>query len=64
MDDIEEVEEQPKDYESFEEFLNSGYDELNAWGRFTYFLQDHVWKAIFITALAGYLAGIHYGVFW
>jgi len=58
------MEEQPKDYETYEEFLDSGYKELNLWGRITYFLQDHVWKAIFIVLVSGYLAGTHFGVFW
>ena len=56
--------EQPKDYEEFVKFINSGYDDLNLWGRITYFLQDHVWKAIFIVLVSGYLAGMHFGVFW
>lgn len=62
--------EQPKDYEkieTLEEFLDSGYNELNLWGRITYFLEDHVWKAIFIAGIAGYIAGYiddtHFGIF-
>jgi len=64
MEEREQIEKQPKDYETFEEFLNSGYDELNAWGRLTYFLQDHVWKAIFIGSIVGYLTGVRFGIFW
>lgn len=58
------MEEQPKDYESFEEFLDSGYKDLNAFQKLTYSLQDHVWKAIFVVLVGGYLAGTHFGVFW
>jgi len=56
--------EQPKDYETFEEFLNSGYEELSMLGKITFFLQDHLWKAIFIGIMAGYLAGMTFGKFW
>jgi len=56
--------EQPKDYETFEEFLNSEYDNLNVFQKFTYLLQDHIWKAIFVCAAAGYFAGTRFGVFW
>lgn len=59
--------EQPKDYEeieTFEEFLDSGYKELNLLGKITYRLQDHIWKVIFVGIAGGYLAGTHFGVFW
>lgn len=59
--------EQPKDYEqveTFEEFLDQGYKDLNVLGKLTYHLQDHLWKAIFTVAVGGYLAGVHFGVFW
>ena len=58
---------QPKDFveiETFEEFLDSGYKNLNALEKVTYSLQDHVWKVIFVCASGGYLAGTHFGVFW
>lgn len=59
--------EQPKDYEeieTFEEFLDQGYKDLNVLGKLTYHLQDHIWKAIFVGVVGGYLAGTHFGVFW
>jgi len=56
--------EQPKDYETFEEYLDSGYQELNMFQKITYHLQDHVWKTIFIGVASGYLAGTYFGMFW
>jgi hypothetical protein len=59
--------EQPTDYvkiDSFEEFFDQEYKELNLWGKITYHLQDHAWKAIFVSVAVGYLAGTHFGVFW
>ena len=59
--------EQPKDFEeiqTFEEFLDEGYTDLSLIGKITYHLQDHVWKAIFIGAAVGYLAGSYFGKFW
>ncbi|MCH8286713.1 hypothetical protein IIB79_09340 [candidate division KSB1 bacterium] len=47
--------EQPKD---FEELLKEDYYELNLWGKITYFLEDHIWKAIFIAGFAGFITGI------
>ena len=59
--------ERPLDYEkieTYEEFLNSGWGELGLWGRITYHLQDHVWKAIFVGSALGYIAGTYFGKFW
>jgi hypothetical protein len=55
---------QPKDYETFEEFLNSGYKELNIWGKFIYQLQEHIFKVISISVAGGYIAGTYFGMFW
>jgi hypothetical protein len=56
--------EQPKDYETFEEFLESGWNDLSPFGKLTYLLQDHIWKVIFIGIVGGYWAGTYFGEFW
>jgi hypothetical protein len=61
---MEREQKQPLDYETIEEFLDSGYKELNVLGKITFHLQDHLWKAIFIVLGGGYLAGTCFGVFW
>lgn len=67
---------QPKDYaleleqteeqvvQSFEEWIGQGYNDLNAFEKFTWQLQDNLWKVIFIVSGSGYLAGTYFGVFW
>ena len=43
---------QPKDYETFEEFVESEYKLLSPYQKVMYHLQDHVVKLIFL-AFAG-----------
>lgn len=56
--------EQPKDYETFEEFFDSEMAKLSPLARLTYHLQDHLWKAIFVVGVGGYIAGAYFGIFW
>ena len=67
--------EQPKDYleededdlpeiPTFEEFLESEYQDLTIVQKFMYHLQDYIFLALFTAFLGGYLTGIRFGVFW
>jgi len=50
--------------QSFEEWIGQGYEGLNAFQKFTWHLQDHLWKTLFVVLVSSYLAGTHFGVFW
>lgn len=56
--------EQPKDYEEFEEFLNSGYGELPFYLKVVYNLQDYIVPVILGSLALGYIAGATFGKFW
>lgn len=54
----------PKDYpevQTLEEWLDSGYGELNTFQKIVYHLQDYVLVYIFAAFAAGYLAGLFVG---
>jgi hypothetical protein len=60
----EEKSEQKLDIQMIEEFIDTGYEELNFWYKITYHLQDYVWLAILVGVAGGYLAGMTFGKFW
>jgi len=55
---------QPKDYETFEEFIESEYKALSPYQKVIYHLQNHTVKLLLAAFAGGYWAGLHFGVFW
>ncbi len=50
--------------ETFEDWINQGYKELNFFSKLLYHLQDHIILTIFSSLIVGYLAGTYFGKFW
>jgi hypothetical protein len=64
--------EQPKDYteeefpeaQSFNDWLRTGYDNLNVFEKLIFHLQLHPIRVIIVIFLLGYGTGIYFGKFW
>ena len=61
--------ETPKDYvdpeeETFEQWVNRGYDELKPWEKAIYQAQSNLPITILICVFIGYLVGASLGKFW